>query len=94
MRAAAAIIGANAAPKGAAQVPANVRSRHGMACPQCGQTETLTVQVACFATLSGRGLKRQRGQYWSELSDCLCPRCFHSGTVADFAVSMEAQPCQ
>ena len=77
-----------------AAAPANLRSSHGLACPLCGQSEMLCIEVIGLANLTARGIRRRRGTFWNDLSDCVCPRCRHSGTVDSFGIGAEVQPCR
>ncbi|MEQ1616244.1 MAG: hypothetical protein ABL904_26120 [Hyphomicrobiaceae bacterium] len=62
----------------------DLRSEYDMACPQCGQADTLSVEITCTATLSIDGTDPYGDHYWDEASSCSCTACDLHGTVAVF----------
>jgi hypothetical protein len=65
----------------------NLRSEYGMACPECGAAQTLTINIRCSAILSIDGSEAQGDHEWEPTSDCFCDECGHNGVVADFCVA-------
>ena len=65
----------------------DLRSVYDLACPQCGQAETLSIEITCTATLSIDGSEAEGDHYWDETSSCSCDACDHHGTVAEFPVA-------
>lgn len=65
----------------------DLRSEYDMACPQCGQADTLSVEITCTATLSIDGTDAYCDHYWDEASSCSCDVCDHHGTVAGFRIT-------
>lgn len=64
----------------------DLRSEYGMACPECGQADKLTIEISCTATLSINGTEDNGVHYWDETSSCSCDACNHRGSVAEFRV--------
>lgn len=64
----------------------DLRSEWSMACPKCGQAETLSIEITCTATLSINGTEAEGDHYWDETSSCSCDVCDHHGTVGEFRV--------
>lgn len=65
----------------------DLRSEYGMACPECGAAQTLTIDIRCSAILSINGTEAQGDHEWEPTSDCFCDECGHNGVVADFCVA-------
>ena len=65
----------------------DLRSEYDMACPHCGQAETLYIEIVCTATLSIDGSEAHGDHYWDEASSCSCDACDHHGTVAGFRIT-------
>lgn len=65
----------------------DLRSEYDMACPRCGQAETLSVEITCTATLSIDGTEANGDHYWDDASACSCDACDHHGTVGEFRVT-------
>ena len=64
----------------------NLRSEYDMACPKCGQADTLSLEIVCSATLSIDGTEAHGDHYWDEASVCSCDACDYHGTVAEFRI--------
>jgi hypothetical protein len=62
----------------------DLRSEYNMACPQCGQADTLSIEIVCTAILSIDGTEPDGEHFWDRTSPCFCPDCDLYGTVADF----------
>ena len=65
----------------------SLRSEYEMACPQCGQAETLSIEIVCTATLSIDGTEANGDHYWDEASSCSCDVCDHRGTAGEFRIT-------
>lgn len=64
----------------------DLRSEYDMACPRCGQAETLHIEIVCTATLSIDGSEAHGDHYWDEASSCSCDACDHHGTAGEFRI--------
>lgn len=65
----------------------DLRSEYDMACPQCGQAETLSIDITCTAILSIDGTEAEGDHYWDDTSSCSCDACDYHGTVGDFRIT-------
>lgn len=65
----------------------DLRSAYQMACPKCGQADTLSVEITCTATLTIDGTETLGDHYWDETSSCRCDDCGHHDCVGDFRVA-------
>jgi len=65
----------------------DLRSEYNLACPQCGQADTLCVDITCTATLTIDGTDANGDHYWDDESLCSCYACNHHGKVAAFRVT-------
>jgi hypothetical protein len=65
----------------------DLRTEHDLACPQCGQADTLSVEITCTAILSIDGTEPQGDHYWDDTSSCSCDACDHHGTVGEFRIT-------
>jgi hypothetical protein len=65
----------------------DLRSNYDMACPRCGQAETLSVEIVCTATLSIIGTETEGDHYWDEASSCSCDACDYHGTAGEFRIT-------
>ena len=68
----------------ATKPPCDLRSEYDMACPKCGQADTLSVEITCTATLSIDGTEACSDHDWDETSACSCDACDHHGTAGEF----------
>ena len=67
----------------------NLRTEHDLACPECGQAETLSIVVTCTAILSIDGTEVQGDHDWDDTSACFCDECGHNGTVGVFRIATD-----
>lgn len=65
----------------------DLSSEYDMACPQCGQAETLSIEITCTAMLSINGSEAEGDHYWDETSSCSCDVCDYHGIVGDFRIT-------
>ncbi len=65
----------------------DLRSEYDMACPRCGQADTLSVEITCTATLSINGTEDNGDHYWDEASSCGCDACDYRGTAGEFRIN-------
>lgn len=65
----------------------DLRSDYGIACPRCGQAETLSIEITCTATLTINGTETNGDHYWDEASSCSCDDCDHHGTAGEFRIT-------
>lgn len=65
----------------------DLRSEYGIACPECGQADRVTIDISCSANLTIDGTEPRGDHHWDETSSCFCDDCGHNGTVADFLTS-------
>ena len=65
----------------------DLRSEYDMACPHCGHADTLSIEIACTATLSIDGSEAHGDHYWDEASSCSCDACDYRATVAEFRIT-------
>jgi len=66
--------------------PVDLRGAYGLACPNCGWAETLTIDIRCSANLTVDGTEARGDHEWDEASSCFCDECGHNGVIADFRV--------
>ena len=59
-------------------------NEYGLACPKCGHSETLSIEITCTATLTIDGTDAGCDHYWDETSSCICDACDHHGVVSEF----------
>lgn len=64
----------------------DLRSDYEMACPKCGQAESLSIEITCTATLTINGTETNGDHYWDETSSCSCDDCDHHGTAGEFRI--------
>jgi hypothetical protein len=69
------------------QTRSDLRSEYNMACPQCGQADTLSIEIVCTAILSIDGTEPCGDHTWDETSSCVCDACGHHGTAGEFRVT-------
>jgi len=62
----------------------DLRDTFNLACPNCGQAETLEIDISVLAIVTASGSEPHGDHEWSDNSSCHCPDCRHHGTVADF----------
>ncbi len=74
-----------AAPEGAAVVHRDLRSEYGLACPQCGQAQTLKIVISSDATITADGIDNDDHLFWDGDNRCWCPACSYGATVAAFS---------
>ena len=67
----------------------DLRSEYDMACPQCGQAESLSIEITCTATLTINGTEDNGDHYWDEASSCSCDACDHHGTAGEFRITAD-----
>ena len=67
----------------------NLRTEYDLACPECGQAETLSIVVTCTAILSIDGTEVQGDHDWDETSCCFCDECGHNGLVGEFRITTD-----
>jgi hypothetical protein len=67
--------------------PKNLRSEYALACPRCGQAESLIVEVVAEACLTAEGTDIYDDHGWDGLSRCCCEPCGFSGRVCEFSLS-------
>jgi len=67
----------------------DLRSEYDMACPKCGQADTLSVEITCTATLSIDGTEVNGDHYWDDTSSCYCDACDHHATVGEFRITAD-----
>ncbi len=65
----------------------NLTTEYGLACPDCGAAERLTIVVSCSATLSIEGTEIRDDHDWDDASSCYCDDCGLNGTVGEFRVA-------
>lgn len=56
----------------------------GLVCPDCGQSDSLTIGGEITAMLSDDGVEEEHDFLFSDYSTCQCPDCGARGIVADF----------
>jgi hypothetical protein len=78
-------LNAVAAPEGAAVAHRDLRSEYGLACPQCGQAQTLKIVISSDATITADGIDNDDHLFWDGDNRCWCPACSHGATVAAFS---------
>lgn len=57
-----------------------------LACPQCGQSDKLEVDITATCEVSAHELEIVSDYEWDRDSHCRCPQCDHEDTVAGFIV--------
>lgn len=62
----------------------------GMACPKCGHTSHFNIGAETIAVVGPSGVTDIKDVEWTDESDCYCPQCDHSDTVAAFHKKNEA----
>lgn len=60
-----------------------------MACPTCGQSDLLEIQVQTLAIVRNTGAVMEGDCEWGDDSVCICPVCGHEGTVQTFTRPVE-----
>ncbi|MGO9547310.1 MAG: hypothetical protein ACLPPF_21270 [Rhodomicrobium sp.] len=78
-------LNATAAPEGAAVAHRDLRSEYGLACPQCGQAQTLNIVISSDATITVDGIDNDDHLFWDGDNQCSCPACSYEATVAAFS---------
>jgi len=63
----------------------NANCLEGLQCPKCGSYEPFLIAVEAKATVYDNGVDETREENWEDDSPCSCMRCWHVGTVRDFA---------
>jgi hypothetical protein len=75
----------------ATQIRCDLRSEYDLACPNCGQAESLSIEISCTAILTIDGTEPCGDHYWDETSSCHCDECDHHGLIGEFrTISGEA----
>ena len=67
----------------------DVRSEYKLACPQCGQADTLCIEISCSAALTIDGTEPCGDHYWDDDSACCCDACNHHGRVGAFRITAD-----
>ena len=65
----------------------DLRSEYDMACPECGNAQSVTIEISCSAILTIDGTEARGDHYWDRDSCCFCDECGHNGLVGDFRVA-------
>lgn len=63
-----------------------VRDLFGLACPKCGDDDTLRLVITTWATLSAGGTEPFGDHEWDDGAICRCNGCKFVGVASDFAV--------
>ena len=63
-----------------------LRERFNLACPNCGQADSLTLDVAQLATLTATDLVLDGDAEWGCSTYCQIPACGYDGTIAGFEI--------
>lgn len=63
-----------------------VRETFGLACPNCGCDEDLSISVQIWVDIFPDGTLESRDSHheWDDRSPCWCTRCKYDGNVSDF----------
>lgn len=67
----------------------SLRDEYGMACPGCGQDESIHIVATVWAELTPEGIGEAHDFEWDGDSICTCPQCSTIGRVSDFTVKDE-----
>ncbi len=67
----------------------DLRNEYDLACPRCGQADTLSIEITCTARLSIDGTEPNGDHYWDDTSSCRCDACDHNGTVGEFRITSD-----
>ena len=62
----------------------NTNCLEGMACPKCGQTESLHIAVTSWVKMTDDGTDGMTDTEWDENSPCQCLECDHFGLAHEF----------
>jgi len=65
-----------------------IRERLNLRCPECGQSESIYIEVVSTATMTASGFVAYSGTNWGENSYCSCPECDHEGSAGMFVTSV------
>ena len=69
-----------------------LRALFDLACPNCGQADTLHITITCTGELTANGSEALGDHEWEDDSFCLCPECEHQGVVENFRIPSPEVP--
>lgn len=65
----------------------DLRDEFGIACPECKAADTVLIEISCLASLTAEGSEPISHHEWGDGSLCICEKCGHRATVAEFSIA-------